>query len=517
MASETKDAATLTRERGEWLSGLPVTDKEELLFEFDMLLRGLDRYFHLDNLFYLNEPDQAIHRGFTEELGVVSHLLKRATAVCEALLGQPEENVYHFQRFLETNLGDNNLRDQMAEKSVSQETPRESLYLLYDVIRNLQPVVEALTERRHTPYAVFKSVGQILRKSLLQNRYFNPLQSHSFNPAYDKIQNKPIAQIVSGIAHKLLQRRLSFVFLACFRLLHYLRFVNTRERDLAHLKSMLLVFVLVRSDARALLSYLETGFKEHLFDAEGRLEPDEGQDDVEAQLHDQAVRLVAQLDLLAYQLSMEIKKLSEQELCASLQAVKTFQLRVTVENVQAILLNFFQQMVVSLAQIFGPGLDGTEIFPQYESRSQQSKRLLEEVAVFRDLIAYFEERVKKGAAPGGSDPAVSFLVSLKKFLDYFRNQSFVRLRIQDVSEFSDYFKIVLHLSVKDLESDITRETFLTRSTRFRAYLDLTIQAMRRRDDLRGIEPSAGRVRNLLESFLPPPEELAPRSFENTQR
>jgi hypothetical protein len=74
------------RARDEWVAGLDLEGKEELLFEIDMLLRGLDRFFNLDNLFFSNR-EEIIQRDFTEEMGIVTQLLKRLVSLTAKLSG----------------------------------------------------------------------------------------------------------------------------------------------------------------------------------------------------------------------------------------------------------------------------------------------------------------------------------------------------------------------------------------------------------------------------------------------
>lgn len=508
MSNDPQSNDTELREK--WLGELGANGKEEAVFEFDMLLRGLDRFFNLENLF-LKDHEQVAARDFTDELGIVAQLLKRLALLSRSLIEDTDKNAYHFQRYIETELADDFLRDLMVKKSLSQETPRESLYLLFDCLTNMNTICDTLVARERVSYAVFKSVGELLRRELLRNRFFNPLTASNFSAAYDRVSNPIISRVVAGIRHATLQRRFSFVLLAFFRLLHYLRFINPRARDAGYLRSSLLVFSLVRSEARALLPYLEHRFKEDLFDAEGRLAPDAEGREVPEGLDPVAQKLVGELDAQAYQLEMELRKVSAEELGNMGSLHRTMQLRGVVENAHGILANFFQQAIVSLVRIFEPGVEGTAIFPQFESRRHQSRRLFEDVSAFQGIMAHFEERLETDFTTDPVVTASAYLKSLKRFLDYFKRETFLLLRYNDLKEFGEFFKIVHLLPITDLYKDEVRSEFVMRAKYFKIFVDTTLAQIRQRQDLAGEAIDQDRIANLLANFLPAPGNSAPAS------
>lgn len=488
------------RARDLWVRSLDLEGKEELLFEIDMLLRGLDRFFNLDNLFFTNRQE-VIQRDFTDELGIVTQLLKRIGSLTGRLLENSGPGDHHFQRFIETQVADDLVRDMLVEKSLAQDNPRQSLYLLHDGLAQVAVLTESLFQKERIAYRVFKSVGEIIRREILLNKYFNPLQQMAFSPTYDRIHNRIIRDIVRAIPHATLQRRISFVFLAFFRLLHYLRFINPKSADLGYLKSSLLVFALIRSEARALLPYLEHGFKDQLFDFEGNLEPDASMETITADVNDHAVTLAAELDSLSYQMTMELQKVSAEELANASEITRVLQLRGMVENAHGILQAFFQQAVVNLARIFEPDIEGRTIFPHFESRKQQSKRLLEDVMAFRTIMNLFEERMETDPNLQIYPHAVAYLKALKRFLEYFKDNTMLLLRFNDLTEFGEFLRVVHVLTPSQLKDGQTMQAFLLRTKPFRIYVEATIAQIRQREDLKEVQPNLRRVRHMVETFI----------------
>ncbi|MCB0220430.1 MAG: hypothetical protein KDH09_12095, partial [Chrysiogenetes bacterium] len=383
----------------------------------------------------------------------------------------------------------------------NQDTPRQSLYLLHDGLSHVQVLTEALFHKERIAYNVFKAAGEIIRREILLNKYFNPLQQMAFSPTYDRIHNRIIRDIVRAIPHATLQRRISFVFLAFFRLLHYLRFINPKSADLGYLKSSLLVFALIRSEARAVLPYLEHGFKDQLFDFEGNLEPDPSMEIITAEVNDHSVALAAELDSLAYQMTMELQKVSAEELANASEITRVLQLRGMVENAHGILQGFFQQAVVNLARIFEPDIEGRTIFPHFESRKAQSKRLLEDVMAFRTIMSLFEERMETDPNLQIYPHAVAYLKALKRFLEYFKDNTMLLLRFNDLTEFGEFLRVVHMLTASQLKDGQMMQAFLLRTKPFRIYVETTIAQIRQREDLKSVDPNMRRVRHLVETFL----------------
>ena len=66
MRDSQRVRAVYLAERERWIRSLEISGREEILFEMEMLLRGLDRFFNLRNLFGDLQPPQ--DRDWKEEL-----------------------------------------------------------------------------------------------------------------------------------------------------------------------------------------------------------------------------------------------------------------------------------------------------------------------------------------------------------------------------------------------------------------------------------------------------------------
>src|SRR5271163_3744158 len=88
-------------ERERWLRTLAVDGREEVLFEFEMLLRGLERYFNLHN-HPLDDQQNLLARDFRDELRSVRDGVARAVKLTQLLLDPPSDRNLVLRKYLET-------------------------------------------------------------------------------------------------------------------------------------------------------------------------------------------------------------------------------------------------------------------------------------------------------------------------------------------------------------------------------------------------------------------------------
>ena len=156
-----------------------------------------------------------------------------------------------------------------------------------------------------------------------------------------------MAATIRAIAEPTERKHAAKVFLELFRLLHYLEYADPAHADEDDLKNTILIFSLITSETRLLLTYLERRVLKALVPGLAGLR----------QLYDSFV----------YCLPFELKKVINTELLDISVARQPDIVRARVENSHGILKDCFQQSVVQLAQAFDakvrrarhlPGLHG---------------------------------------------------------------------------------------------------------------------------------------------------------------
>jgi len=189
-----------------------------------------------------------------------------------------------------------------------------------------------------------------------------------FKPVHDRIDNRAVSRLIRAIPEAGERRQAAKVFLELFRLLHYLHYADPSRLPEEQLRETILVFALVVSETRLLLSYIEKWVLKG---------------------HDSSERLYHVYDSFVYCLPLELKKVVNTELSDISVTRQTESLRTRVENSHGILKDCFQQSVVQLAQALDPAIDGGRIFPDFQARREQSMELrdglAESVRALRDF------------------------------------------------------------------------------------------------------------------------------------
>jgi hypothetical protein len=161
------------------------------------------------------------------------------------------------------------------------------------------------------------------------------------------------------------------VFNSLYRLLGYLRFVETLLRRDQPLKQSLPVFTRVHEEARALTEFIK-----------GRAMCDEGMEK----------NVFEALDSTSYAISMELRKVFAHELVGLSSLQQAPLIYVKVENAHGLLRDSFQQSVVGLAQVFDPALDGAQLFDAFRTRLGQSLALRRDLWTLLQLVRRCENK-----------------------------------------------------------------------------------------------------------------------------
>jgi hypothetical protein len=218
-----------------------------------------------------------------------------------------------------------------------------------------------------------------------------------FKPVHDRIRNRPVSRLMRGIEDPVERRQAAKVFLEFFRLLHYLEYTDPLGLPEEQLRDTILLFALVVSETRLLLSYIERRV------LKGR---------------DTAQPLYQVYDSFVYCVPLELKKVVNTELTDISVTRQSESVRTRVENSHGILKDCFQQSVVQLAQALDPSIDGGRIFPDFMARRDQSIRLRDGlVEAIRSLRA-FQETKDEGSAARMKEQVSDFYDHHIKYLMY---------------------------------------------------------------------------------------------------
>jgi hypothetical protein len=253
MRDSQRVRAVYLAERERWVRGLPISGREEILFELEMLLRGIDRFFNLRNLFGDAPPSQ--DRDWREELKSARDAVHRASHLSRRLIAEPQEQALLFRSFVEGSLADDRARSRLGAELREQRTPEESLFLLRTGLVSHQNILDHLLNLDAAPQPLFVDVGRVLQHELFASRYFCPPTPLEFRAEYDRVGSVRLLEALRGQRNDKKRKAFAVALLASFRSLRSLRYVPAPPAP--HSRRVLVILALVWSEVQALIGYLD--------------------------------------------------------------------------------------------------------------------------------------------------------------------------------------------------------------------------------------------------------------------
>jgi hypothetical protein len=398
----------------DWMERVVAAGRTGELFELEMWLRSFERFFRLKNQpLSEKETRQLALRNWSEELRLVDNVVLRVVHLCTCILSEDQVNLARFDKYVESYLRKDDVVDPYIEKLVRQTTAEAGLTLLREAFEDIHVVLTDLTRLARIPYVSFVALGKILYREVRRSDLLALLIDKKFKPVHDRITNHAIAMTIRVIEDPKRRKHAAKVFLEFFRLLHYLDYADPQRMDEENLKSTVLIFSLITSETRLLLSYIERR-------ALKALDPESAA----YQCYDSFV----------YCVPLELKKVINTELLDISVSRQSDNVRARVENSHGILRDCFQQSVVQLAQAFGD-VDGRDIFPDFTAKLDQS-------VVLRDGLAHLILSVRDFQT-GRDEPAA---LRMKDDISRFYDTSMKFLMYRDWSGFELFFIEILKCS-----------------------------------------------------------------------
>ena len=374
----------LLSERGRWLRRLGVEGREELLFEFEVLLRGVERCF----------SRQAVERAgggpgpgeLRPMLLDVREALEGALGLSRRLLDPDSDQKFVFRRFVESQLTDDRQRCLLLEEELAQETPEESLGVLRQSFTALRVVATHLLELPTIPTALYVEVGTLATREVLLNRYVRPFRPLEFRLEYDRIPSVALLEYLRR-TERPARWALATAWLALFRIWRCLESIPPGQPRRARV-----VFAVIRGEIDSLAGWLTGPYLQGV-----------GEKRQKTAGVRMARRLREGMDGALAKRDAEPEQLVEQ-------------LRALVE-----------EQVLALATACG--VDTSEGFEALTSEVERAERLRRDLWVIATLSRHVAATLRGEDLPAG-DRA---LEGLRRCLDEFESVGFLLLRFGDMA------------------------------------------------------------------------------------
>jgi hypothetical protein len=452
MRDSQRVRAVYLAERERWIRSLDISGREEILFELEMLLRGIDRFFNLRNLFGEIQPPQ--DRDWREEMKAVRDSLHRSTHLSRKLIAQRQEQALLFRSFVEGSLADDRARSRLGAELREQRTPEESLFLIRSGLVAHQGILDSLLRLDAAPLSLFLDVGRALQHELYVSRYFCPPSALEFRAEYDRVSSVRLLEALRSMPDEKKRKAFALALLAAFRSLRSLRYVPAPPTP--HTRRVLVILSLVRSELHALIGYLESDLPRLCATPEG-------------------VGPVA----LAGRAAAEPIRVTLAEVPPILSQPLTDRSQLDFQRDK--LVEATKEAIGAIAAALDPKLGKYELFEDDSARAEQSERLRRDLWVFREMCRHAARQLEDPTgSPDSAEP-------LRRYATEFRDVGYQLLRHSDRELFDRFLDLLEGWSGRRGESTVIRMQRLREDClRFADILDKALDMVSKRSELKGI-------------------------------
>ena len=485
-----------------WLASLPVEGKDTILFELEVLLKGLVCFANPRNHPHVESAVSAIRppivaQDFREPLAFARDGVARILERCRHLLVEREPS-FVFQRYLETILPEDRQRQRlvMGQAAREQRSPEASLLELRHAMTHVHEVAAGSARLPRVPFRLFYSLLSLAQREVAQSAFFNPLVALEFRPEFDRIHNPQVLDLMRKVSGEDARRLVALCFLSLFRMLRYLELLETHANESPapgvqndNAGSMYLILAVIRSDARALTVHLRQragailaeGYERAIFRVPAR-QMDERYQALLAEGH-RLFEIKSTFAAIAANLRLEVRRAFERDLPPPEMAPSRAQLATAARQVVATMRPALQNAVLVLGRSLGAQLDEHGVFDDRQARRALSERLRRDVWMFAQIIRAFAHKARM--TPGGDEPwqGTSSLQFVREFLAYFQSMGYPLLRAADYPRFDPFLKAISALQEDDLVDPSRLSRSVEECDHFHEYLNDLFTRIGQRDEL----------------------------------
>ncbi|MBI2841493.1 MAG: hypothetical protein HYX75_24520 [Acidobacteria bacterium] len=356
-----------------WFKDIEAAKKTDFVFELEVWLRSLDRFFTLKNQPFSEEVVRNITvKDFSEELKILKDGVERMGHLVSLIQSSGDVAYSRFEDFLESNINRYyGIRPKEA-RAHHENGFAEAMDVLGEAVADFRLILGEMCRLPKISFHSFLSAGRLLTREVNRNGFLTYLLDRKFKPYYDRISNPFVCRVIYDTESATVKKELARLFLELNRQMRYLDFIGKDLQREGPLKRGLLIFCLVRHELRQLTRRLH---------------------DRSAEVFEKGSSAYEGIESAAYCLEMEAKKVYQLELLDFSDSQSGEAIKVKVENAFGILKRSFQEAIVTLIQTIHPEVRGEEVFDSYVTRQAQSIQLRRDLNVlFEQIRAFIRKR-----------------------------------------------------------------------------------------------------------------------------
>jgi hypothetical protein len=477
--------------RDAWFAGLAWDRKEETLFELEMLLKGLVCFANPRNHPGPAKKPSIVAMDFHEELAIAKLAVQRVVTLCRQLL-DTRDRAYVFQRYLETLLPEDPARSRLQRDSSVQESPEDALLHLRHSLTLVGELMDGVLRLERVPYRLFHAALAMVQREISRNQFFNPLIALEFRPEFDRIRTVEVLDTIQAVENDTAHRVVALAFLSCFRLLRYAQIIRQTAADPQQVRRAYVLLSLLRSDSRAIISYLRLragavladGFERELLHVPAR-DLAAKYDSLSQQAHWLSA-LRGSLDAIAASLRVEVRGVFEVRVPSSQVVPPAPELAKSIYQAVDGLRDVLQTAIARLAQTIRADSDPSQFFNDAGAKQTIAERLRRDIWMFAQVLRAFVTRAR--ATPDTPDQWSSYssFQFVREFLGYFRSMGYQLLRASDYPDFDRFLAAIEGLQEADFVDTARVIAAVNECEHFQKYLLQTFERIGQRVELKGV-------------------------------
>ncbi len=337
--------------------------KYDYLFELEMWLKGLERFFQIDCLpLSPFERSHASLKNYVEEVAAARSGMAHMALIATQLLGEGQEDLASFLLYLDTQVQRTGAR--------RRGDGATELARVVETLDDFTKILDELAKAPFVPLQTYLSLGRVAVGALRQDPNLGVLFRENLRPVLDRESKQSLAKVLGSLPDPAHRPALATLFVALFKGLRYADRVGAAAESPATRKRALLVFSLLKAESDSVAAYVRRRLRPRFPDGSPEAES---------------------LERLAAGFEAEMRKVMDVELVglSLLKDPETILRR--LEDAAGLVRDLYQQSIIGLAETFSAGIDAKALFPEYRARLDQSLRLREELA---DLVRATQEFLK---------------------------------------------------------------------------------------------------------------------------
>jgi hypothetical protein len=194
--------------------------KYDYLFEMEMWLKGLERFFQIDCLpLSAFERSHASLKNYVEEVGAVRAGVAHMAMLATQLLGEGKEDLASFLLYLDSQV----TRPGSAEMPARRRggDAETEFALVVEKLDDFAKILDELSRAPFVPLQTYLSLGRIVVGTLRQDPNLGVLFRENLRPVLDKESKQSLGRVLGSLPEPAHRGALAALFVALFKGLRY--------------------------------------------------------------------------------------------------------------------------------------------------------------------------------------------------------------------------------------------------------------------------------------------------------